>query len=98
MAHDYMQQIARINLEIERSKISREKSLLVLNKGFFIYLMVLFVAIMGLVNNLISAQFINMIIVLGIIMLLVGIMPYMLTIVKEEKRIQELIDKIDKQK
>jgi len=51
-----------IELELEKSRIDREKSMLVLNKGLFLYFSFLFVAVMGFINGFLSKDLLNILI------------------------------------
>lgn len=92
----YDKEVAKVYLELEKSKINRERATLVLNKGFYIYLMIVFVAVIGLINGFIEKAFLNSVVILGLVILLVGAIPFMNTMLKEESRIQKLIDDLKK--
>lgn len=83
-----------IDLEIEKSKIHREDSLLVLNKAMFLYFSFLIMAIIGKLNNLISDNLFNFLIMGGIIILVIGILPYLKFMRAESKKIDYLIEKL----
>lgn len=80
-----------IYLEIEKSRISREKSKLVLDKSFVLYFSFLVVGIIGFAFNYITSLVLNIMIISGIVILVVGTFPYVFIIHKEEKRIDELL-------
>ncbi len=80
-----------VDLELERSRLNREKSVLVLNKALFLYFCFLFVGVIGFVNNYISATYLNILIILALIALIMGIFPYVSVMYKEEKRLDKLI-------
>jgi hypothetical protein len=83
-----------IYLEIERLRIRREKSMLVLNKSLMLYFCFLLVGVVGFVFKYIDSFMLNILIILGIVILIAGSAPYLFTIHKEEKiidkRLQEL--------
>ncbi len=83
-----------IDLELEKSRLNREKSVMVLNKALFLYFCFLFVGIIGFINKYISAAYLNILIVLALIALIIGIFPYVNVMHKEERRLNQLISKI----
>ncbi len=80
-----------INLELERSRLNREKSVLILNKALFLYFCFLFVGVIGFVNGYITPTYLNILIVLALIALIIGIFPYISVMYKEEKKLDKLI-------
>ena len=82
---------AIIDLEIEKSKLNREKSMLVLNKSLTIYFIFLFISILGYVNNYINKSLFNILIVMGLCVLLIGIIPYIKTMQEEERNLNDMI-------
>ncbi len=80
-----------IYLEIEKSRISREKSKLVLDKSFILYFSFLLVGVVGFAFNYITSLVLNLLIISGIAILVLGTLPYVLIIHKEEKKIDELL-------
>ena len=80
-----------IELELERSRLNREKSVLVLNKALFLYFCFLFVGVIGFVNNYVTTAYLNLLIILALVALIVGIFPYVSVMSKEEKRTDNLI-------
>jgi uncharacterized membrane protein len=85
-----------INLEVEKSRINREKSILVMNKSLVLYFVFMFVAILGFVNGYITKTLLNVLIVMGLCVLIIGAIPYIRTMYTEEKRLNDLIMKISK--
>lgn len=81
-----------IELELEKSRIDREKSMLVLNKGLFLYFCFLFVAVMGFVNGYLSRDLLNILIIMSLTIIIIATLPYIRTMHIEEKRISTLID------
>ena len=80
-----------IDLELERSRLNREKSVLVLNKALFLYFCFLFVGVIGFVNNYVTTAYLNLLIILALVALIIGIFPYVSVMSKEEKKIDNLI-------
>lgn len=78
-------------LEIEKSKLNREKSLLLLDKSLLVYFAFLIIGIIGFINKYLDARYLNLMIVLSFGVLAVGLVPYMFTMTSEEKRLNTLI-------
>lgn len=83
-----------IELELEKSRIDREKSMLVLNKGLFLYFCFLFVAVMGFINGYLSKDLLNILIIMSLCVIIIATLPYIKTMHKEEKRLSALIDEL----
>lgn len=84
-----------LSLEIEKSKLNREKSLLLLDKSLLMYFAFLIIGIVGFINKYLDARYLNIMIVLSFGVLAVGLVPYMLTMSREEKRLNVLIAKCE---
>jgi len=80
-----------ISLEIEKSKLNREKSMLVLNKSMFLYFSFLFVGIIGFINGYLNRSFLNLLIIMGLCVLVIGIVPYVKTMYKEEENLNKIL-------
>ena len=78
-------------LEIEKSKLNREKSLLLLDKSLLVYFAFLIVGIIGFINGYRDARYLNAMIVMSFGVLAVGLVPYMLTMAGEERKLNALI-------
>jgi undecaprenyl pyrophosphate phosphatase UppP len=87
-----------IYLEIEKSKINREKSKIVLNKSLVLYITFTIVGIMGFAFDYIDSFLLNVLVVIGIVVLIIGIVPYHMITHKEEKKINELLNKFKRKK
>jgi uncharacterized oligopeptide transporter (OPT) family protein len=83
-----------IMLKIEKVKLQREKSALILNKSVMMFFGFLGVAVVGLLNKLISTTQLNVLIILGILALVIGIMPYSFTAHKEEQDLEKTINEL----
>lgn len=83
-----------IEVEVEKSRLNREKAMLVLNKSLFIYFLFLFVAIIGFINSFISKNMLNILIVVGLIVLVIGSVPYVQTMHSEELKLNNIIDEL----
>ena len=84
----------RIYLEIEKSKIKREKSRIVLNKSLVLYFCFLIVGVIGFVFEYVNAILLNLLIIGGLGILVVGTIPYVVVIKKEEKKIDNILEDI----
>ena len=80
-----------LSLEIEQSKLNREKSLLMLDKSLLMYFAFLIVGIVGFVNKYLTVQSLNVVVILSFCVLASGLIPYMITMSKEEKRLSALL-------
>jgi uncharacterized membrane protein (DUF485 family) len=80
-----------IDLEMEKSKLNREKSLLVINKSLFLYFIFLFTGVIGFINGYVNTRTLNILIFMGLIVLVIGIVPYITTMRKEEKNLNSMI-------
>jgi len=81
-------------LEIEKSRINREKSRLVLNKSLVLYFTFMVVGVAGFVFDYIDSTLLNTLIIVGIFVLVLGTLPYLIIISKEEKKIDGFIARI----
>ncbi len=84
----------RIYLEIEKSRINREKSKLVLDKSLMLYFTFMVVGIIGFAFEFINSFLLNVLVICGIIILIAGTIPYVIIIQKEEKRINEFLKEL----
>ncbi len=85
-----------IEIEVEKSRLNREKAMIVLNKSLFIYFAFLFVGIIGFINAYLSKTLLNAIIFVGLVVLVIGTVPYVQTMKREEKKLNDLIDDLKK--
>lgn len=81
-------------LEIEKSRINREKSKLVLDKSLVLYFTFMVVGVAGFVFDYIDSALLNTLIIVGIFVLILGTLPYLIIISKEEKKIDGFIARI----
>ncbi|MAG08561.1 hypothetical protein CMO89_03745 [Candidatus Woesearchaeota archaeon] len=80
-------------LELEKSRINREKAKLVLNKSLVLYFCFLLVGVFGFIFDYIDSLLLNLLIIMGLVILIFGTLPYIITISKEEKKIDEISNK-----
>jgi len=82
---------SRIYLEVEKSRIQREKAAIVLNKSIVMFLSFFIAGIIGFAFDYINSLLLNALVVAGIIVLLMGSIPYMIITSKEERKINKLL-------
>lgn len=85
-----------IYLEIEKSKINREKSKLVLNKSLALYIAFMLVGMVGFAFDYIDSLLLNILVITGIVVLIIGTVPYLLLTHKEEKNINDILRRLKK--
>jgi small-conductance mechanosensitive channel len=83
-----------IDLEVEKSRLNREKSMLVMNKSLILYFVFMFVAVLGFINGYIQKPLLNVLVIMGLCVLIIGTVPYVKTMHSEEKRLNELIQRM----
>ncbi|MBS3097793.1 hypothetical protein J4209_03265 [Candidatus Woesearchaeota archaeon] len=81
-------------LEIEKSRIEREKSKLVLDKSLLLYFVFMVVGVIGFVFGYLDNVMLNVMIIVGIMILVIGSVPYLVIVSKEEKKIKEYLGKL----
>ena len=77
---------------MEKSKIKRERSMMILNKGFLIFFGFIIIAALSRFDKFISQTFINFLFLLGIAVLIVSVWLYQGVISEEEKNLDKLLD------
>ena len=87
-----------IDLEVEKSRLNREKSMLVMNKGLILYFAFMFIAVIGFINGYLTQTLLNILIVMGLLVLIIGTVPYVKTMHEEEERLNNLIQGLKKGK
>jgi hypothetical protein len=85
-----------IDLEVEKSRLNREKSILVMNKSLILYFAFMFVAVLGFINGYINRTLLNVLIVMGLCVLIIGTVPYVKTMHAEERRLDDLLQRMSK--
>ncbi|HAG51312.1 MAG TPA: hypothetical protein DCL42_08250 [Deltaproteobacteria bacterium] len=83
-----------IYLRLEKQKIEREKAAIVLNKSLALYIIFMIVGVVGFVFDYLSAAILNVLIIAGIAILIIGTLPYFVITSREEKLIEHLLDKL----
>ncbi|MFP4112389.1 MAG: hypothetical protein ACLFPQ_02080 [Candidatus Woesearchaeota archaeon] len=84
-----------LELELEISKINREKSAMVLNKAMYMYFVFLVVAVMSVLNGYTS--FFNLLVFMGLCVLIIGAFPYIKTMHTEDQKLNLLVSKLKSQ-
>ncbi|PLW79780.1 hypothetical protein C0585_06135 [Candidatus Woesearchaeota archaeon] len=87
-----------LDLEIEKSRLNREKSMLVLNKSLLLYFSFLFVAIVGFISGNLGRQTLNILVFIGFGILFIGTWPYVKTMKAEEKKLDDIIKELNEPK
>lgn len=83
-----------IMLRIEKVKLQRERNLIILNKSIIFFFAVVTIAVVGMIQNLISAMQLNILVAIAITVLVIGVIPYGLSSRKEEKDLENTIDEL----
>jgi hypothetical protein len=73
------------SLEMEKSRIAREKSKIVLNKGLVLYFAFLAIGVMGFSNKYLDSYMLNVLVISGILVLIISTLPYVFIVHREEK-------------
>ncbi len=77
---------------IEKSKLQRERSMSLLNKGFMTFITFLVIAYLSKTGNLVSQVYINALFIFGIVVLVIVTLTYLNAISKEEKTLDNLLN------
>jgi large-conductance mechanosensitive channel len=80
-----------LELEIKKSDIRREKAKLVLDKCVLLYFLFMVIGALGFIYGYVNSKMLNFLIIASFIVLIIGSMPYITTVAKEEKKIDEFI-------
>jgi len=83
-------------LELERSRINREKARLVLNMGLVLYFGFLIAGVIGFAFEYIDSLFLNVLVICGIVILIVSTLPYLIIVHREERWIKLRLYKLGK--
>jgi|TARA_Y100000310_G_C20112459_1_gene547751 hypothetical protein len=85
-----------IYLELEKSRINREKAKIVLNMGLVLYFGFLIAGVIGFSFEYIDSLLLNVLVVSGIVILIVSTLPYLVIVHKEEKWIKSKLSVLRK--
>ncbi len=83
-----------IMLKIERVRLEREKSMMILNKAVMLFFAFLVVAVVGLINDIVTPTQLNILVMVGVSALVIGVIPYSISIRKEEKDIEQTLKEL----
>ena len=83
-----------IIIELELSKLRRGRATLVLGMGIMMYFIFIMAGIIGFVNRYITASFLNWMVLIGLLILIVALFPYMSTLAEEEKQLDGMIEEL----
>ena len=85
-------------LEIEKSKINREKAAIILNKSLVLYFIFTLIAVIGFVAEFIDHVMMNILIIMGIVLLFIGTIPYYIMTRNEERKIDNFLKELKGEK
>ena len=77
---------------IEKSKIKRERSMIILNKGFLIFFAFIIITALVRLNEVIPQFYLNIVFLFGIGVLVIAVMLYHGVISEEEKNLDKLLE------
>ena len=83
-----------IFLETQRLSLKRESARLVLDKGIFLFLTALAIGMFAVINKIITAETLNLVIIIGLASLVISVLPYQSAAKKEEEKIESIINSI----
>lgn len=79
------------SLELEKVRLNREKTLIVLDKGLMLYFVFILTAVLGYINHLVTPKILNLLIVLSFGVLSIILISYVRNFSLEEKTVNSLI-------
>ena len=80
-----------IQLELRQSRFNVSRAVNLLNKTIVLYVIFLIIAVIGSVQGYINQRTVSLLVIMGIVLLLVGVIPYFRIMAQEDKRLSELI-------
>ena len=83
----------KLALELEQSRMLREKARVILDKSTALYGLFMIVSLLGFFYEKITARTLSLLVGVGILILVLGAVPYLLVTSREEKRIEALLRK-----
>jgi len=81
---------------LEKSRLNREKSMLILNKSLLLYFTFLFVGVIGFVYGYIKSFWLNVLVIMGLCVLVIGTLPYIRVIYEEERKLDKILAELRK--
>lgn len=88
----------KIALQIEKSKMKRDKSVVILNRGLIVYFCIILMAVFGFVNNYLSRITLNVLIISAVLILTAASMPFIASMYRDEKDIEDMIKNLSERK
>jgi len=85
-----------VTLKIEKSKMDREESTLIMDKGISVYFLFLLIAIVGLVTGYLQITHFLILVCMAFLVLIVTSLPYIRSMMIEKKRMESLITQLEK--
>lgn len=87
-----------IYLQIEKAHANMTSAVAVFNKATMMYFILMILALFGMTNNYITKSMLNTLIIMGMMVLIIGAIPYFRSVVQEEKTINNLIEEVKRKK
>ncbi len=87
-----------IALKIEKARMSREESKLILDKGITMYLLFLLISVVGLITRYLELTNFLILICMAFLVLIVTSLPYLRNITIEKKDFDNLIKEVEENK
>lgn len=87
-----------IHLKLEKAKLNRERSRIVLTMSIFLYFCFLLLGIFGFIGEYITRGLLNVLVLIGVFVLIIGTWPYIKTMRAEDKAITETMNKLKKRR
>ncbi len=81
-----------LEINIERSRIARERAILVFLESLFIYFSFMFIAVFGFVNKFLNGETLNWLVLAGLLALCIGVLPSVYMMFKEGRKFDELYE------
>ena len=80
-----------IMLCIEKSKLNRERAILILDKWLLLFMAFIVLGVIGFLNNFINQLTLNVLVIAGLCVLLLSVIPYTNIAKKSEKEIDRIL-------
>jgi len=89
-----------MDMKIERARLNRQQSTLIIDKGIIMYLAFLSIAIFGLISNYFTISNFFLLVLVAFSVLAITSLPYLTSIMAEKKELDSVIkyleDKVKK--
>ena len=80
-----------IFIKIEKMKLEREKCLMILGSAILLFLAFIIVSVIGVLNGIVTKNQLNMLVLGGIFVLIVGVSPYVRFASREQKSLENTL-------